>query len=57
MGWEWIIALDKFSLYMAISQVLDGIFYSAGQKFRTFNAMDFLWPPWERGANFEHGGV
>ncbi len=19
--------------------------YSAGQKFRTFNAMDFLWPP------------
>ncbi len=26
MGWEWIIALDKFSLYMVISQVLDGIF-------------------------------
>ncbi len=31
--------------------------YSAGQKFRTCNAMSFLWPPWERGANFEHGGV
>ncbi len=31
--------------------------YSAGQKFRTFNAMNFLWPPWDRGANFEHGGV
>ena len=31
--------------------------YSAGQKFCTFNAMDFLWPPWERGANFEHSGV
>ena len=31
--------------------------YSAGQKFRTFIAMNFLWPPWERGANFEHGGV
>ncbi len=31
--------------------------YSAGQKFRTFNVMDFLWPPWERGANFEHSGV
>ncbi len=26
MGWEWIIALDMFSLYMVISQVLDGIF-------------------------------
>ncbi len=26
MGWEWIIALDKFTLYMVISQVLDGIF-------------------------------
>ncbi len=25
MGWEWIIALDKFSLYMVISKVLDGI--------------------------------
>ncbi len=31
--------------------------YSAGQKFRTFNAMNFLWPPWERGANFECVGV
>ena len=31
--------------------------YSACQKFHTFNAMNFLWPPWERGANFEHGGV
>ncbi len=31
--------------------------YSAGQKFRTFNGVDFLWPPWERGANFEHSGV
>ena len=28
------------------------ISYSAGQKFRTSNAMDFLWLPWERGANF-----
>ncbi len=26
MGWEWIIALDKFLLYMVIFQVLDGIF-------------------------------
>ena len=26
MGWESIIALDKFSLYMVICQVLDGIF-------------------------------
>ncbi len=26
--------------------------YSAGQKFRTFIAMDFLWPPLERGATF-----
>ncbi len=25
MGWEWILALDKFSLYMVISQVLDAI--------------------------------
>ena len=32
-------------------------FYSAGQRFRTFNAKNFLWAPWERGANFEHGGV
>ncbi len=31
--------------------------YSAGKKIRTFKAMNFLWPPWERGANFEHGGV
>ncbi len=29
--------------------------YSAGQKVRTFIVMNFLWPPWGRGANFEHG--
>ncbi len=27
---------------------------SAGQKFCTFNAMNFLWPPWERGAELHY---
>ncbi len=33
------------------------LLYSAGHKFRTFYVMTFLWPPWGRGANFEHNGV
>ncbi len=36
---HWILLPGKFT------------HYSAGQKFRTFNAMNFLWPLWERGAN------
>ncbi len=31
--------------------------YSAGQKFRTFYVMTFLWPPCGRGTDFEQGGV
>ncbi len=30
---------------------------SASQKFDTFNFINFLWPPWGRGANFEHSRV
>ena len=30
MGWECILALDKFSLYMVISQVLDHIAHMHG---------------------------
>ncbi len=48
----------KINLLMSpVWFILSDQTYSAGQKFRTFYVMTFLWPPCGRGTNFEQGGV
>ncbi len=47
---RWPSSLRRLFIWTVFESHWDQeVIYSAGQKFRTFNAMNFLWPPWERG--------